>query len=447
MIRQGAGSASGVGPVQVLEVEVTGALPARTGGPVPGGQGSYAGARVLIRVHGEPVALVVTTLGPDGLSAVQLAAVLSDQALAAVNAHLVSDGVAPWPCIGAHGAQPVTCALRTAPGARTSVTIVVPTIGRREQLDACLAALLSQRDAEPFLAQGGLEIVVVDNRPHRPETREAVQSLAGSRTPVRWVAEPRTGVSYARNRGLAEAHGSLVAFVDDDTVVDEHWLGALLSAFDQHPEARCVTGLVLPSAQDTPAQHFFEQYGGFDKGFAQVVHHRDLLSGRGPIYPYLPGVYGTGASAAFDADWLREHGGFDVVLGGGRNAIGGEDIDAFLRVVLAGEILVYEPQALSWHAPHRDLDALRQQVFVYGRGLSAVLTKAALHDVAGAWGVARRLPSGLRFMLSGESGKNNGKGQDYPRDLTRRERLGFAVGPLHYLLARIVLSCRGGGRA
>jgi GT2 family glycosyltransferase len=428
------------GRVQVLEVEVTGSLPDRTGGPVQGGSGHYVGAKALIRVHGVPVALAGITLEPEGMSADQLAQVLTREVLHAVNAHLVRDAAPPWACISPDAVDVVPCAAWREPVATTTISVVIPTIGRREQLEACLDALLSQRGAEPFLEQGGLEIIVVDNRPHLPQAREVVRSLTGSSIPVRWVAEPRPGVAYARNRGLEEAHGRLVAFVDDDTVVDSRWLRAVLSAFDQAPTARCVTGLVLPSEQDTPAQHFFEQYGGFDKGFSQVVHHRDARFGHGPIYPYLPGVYGTGASAAFDADWFRAQGGFDVVLGGGARSIGGEDIEAFLRVVLAGEVLVYEPQALAWHAPHRDMDGLRRQVFVYGRGLSAVLTKAAVQDVAGAAGVARRLPSGLRFMLSGKSGKNNGKTTDYPRDLTRRERVGFLVGPFHYLLARVARS-------
>jgi cellulose synthase/poly-beta-1,6-N-acetylglucosamine synthase-like glycosyltransferase len=327
------------------------------------------------------------------------------------------------------GQLPTQCA--TTLTEVTSVSVVVPTTGR-DLLGPCLEALAAQRDVADLLTGGTFEVIVVDNAPAKPDTRLLLERFPG----VRCVPEPRPGVSYARNRGLEVCSGEVVAFVDDDTTVDPGWLRAVLLAFAGEPTAVCVTGLVLSSEQETEAQHWFEQYGGFAKGFDRVVHHRSERLGRSPLYPYLPGSFGTGANAAFRTEWLRARGGFDPALGGGSPSVGGEDIDVLLRVVLEGERLVYEPRAIAWHPPHREMEALRRQMYVYGRGLSAVLTKAALRDPRVAWDIVRRIPHGLRFLLDSRSPKNVHKTTGYPRELTYREWIGFVSGPVSYLLAR-----------
>ncbi|WP_448614643.1 glycosyltransferase [Modestobacter sp. URMC 112] len=311
------------------------------------------------------------------------------------------------------------------------MTVVVPTVGR-EALTGCLRSLLDQ-DYPDY------ELVVVDNAPS-PAARSVLDRvLAAVSDPVgrvRRVAESRAGVSYARNRGLAEATGSLVAFADDDVLVDRGWLRALVAAFDAVPGVACVTGLVLPWELETREQLWFEQYGGFAKGFHRrafdLDHHRDPHV----LYPYLPGRYGTGANIAVRTEVLRRLGGFDPALGGRRPAVGGEDLDVLLRIVLAGAVLVYEPQALVWVQPFRELRALRRQMVVYGRGLSAVIVKAALTERAVGWDVLRRLPAGLRFLLDPRSTKNAGK-NDYPVELTLRELGGVVSGPPAYLWARL----------
>jgi hypothetical protein len=196
-----------------------------------------------------------------------------------------------------------------------------------------------------------------------------------------------------------------------------------------------VTGLVLPWELETPEQLWFVQYGGFGKGFSRrafdLAEHRD----EHVLYPYLPGHYGTGASSAFRTDFLRELGGFDPALGMRRPVVGGEDIDVLLRAVLAGAVVVYEPHALLWYQPYRDYRALRRQMTIYGRGLAAVLLKAALADRGVARDVARRVPAGLRLLLDPRSTKNSGK-QDFPTDLTLRELAGVLSGPATYAWAK-----------
>jgi hypothetical protein len=80
------------------------------------------------------------------------------------------------------------------------------------------------------------------------------------------------------------------------------------------------------------------------------------------------------------------------------------------------------------------MPGLRRQMLIYGRGLTAVLTKAVFSDRRRALDILRRVPAGVSFMLSPSSAKNVGK-QDYPVELARREWLGAAVGPAAYAVA------------
>src|SRR5439155_1593360 len=81
-----------------------------------------------------------------------------------------------------------------------------------------------------------------------------------------------------------------------------------------------------------------------------------------PLFPYSVGKFGSGASAAFDPTALRAIGGFDTALGPATPALGGEDLDAFLQIILAGHRLVYEPRSLVRHHHRREYAELRRNV-------------------------------------------------------------------------------------
>jgi glycosyltransferase involved in cell wall biosynthesis len=423
---------------QVVDVEVAEPAPGSPRGTlltVNGDPVVVGAVTALVRVHGSPVARVEVDL-TEGVDDAAVLAAAWPQVADAVAEHLRADGLTV-PADGSLHRPPVLADLTACtawlpvPEPAPRVTVVVPTVGR-DDLALCVDSLLAQD-------YGDFEVVVADNSPS-PERRAVLDRVLAERSDpqgrLRRVREPRPGVSFARNRGLAAATGSLVAFVDDDVLVDPRWLRALVAAFDVAPDVACVTGLVLPWELETTEQLWFEQYGGFGKGFRRRVF--DLTDNRGDsvLYPYLPGQYGTGANLAFRTEFIRELGGFDPSLGGRRPVVGGEDIDVLLRTVLSGARLVYEPQAMLWYQPYREYQAMQRQMVIYGRGLSAVVVKAMLADRAVAVDIARRLPAGLRFLLDPGSGKNSGK-QDYPADLTRRELAGVVSGPFAYAWARL----------
>jgi GT2 family glycosyltransferase len=419
-------------PIRVMELELSESIPDLTSTPSRNGM-QYRQALVLVRLHREPIGLLPLDLPSAELPARQLADVVWGQFHEQIDRHLRADGQPP-----AQGLPTAGLPQREAPCAREHgfasgdaalVSVVVTTCDRPIQLLRTLDSLLLQ-------TYPAFELIVVDNRPGTALTRDAVSQRYGDDSRVRYVAEHQVGLSAARNAGLAHAHGEIVAFTDDDVMVDRHWLSSLAHAFLQDKDVACVTGLILPLELETTAQLWFEQFGGFSKGFE--ARSFDLGPNRppDPLFPYTAGRFGSGANSAFRTDKLRALGGFAVDLSAGTPAHGGEDLDAYLNIISAGYRLVYEPRALVWHPHHPDLAGLSRQIHRYGIGLSAALTRRFTASREERRQIIRRLPAGLAYALHPRSVKNIGKGSSYPTRLTILELAGMLRGPIAYGLSR-----------
>ena len=312
---------------------------------------------------------------------------------------------------------------------RNDTTVAIATRGRPERLVECLESIA----AGTVLPGGG--VVVVDNAPPDRRTEETVAAYREQGHAVRYVREDRRGLSRAHNAALDDVHTDLVAFTDDDVVVHPRWLQALTDAFDAEPAAVCVTGMIAPRELDTLPQQWVESQGVYGKGFRTRVFDNDANRPEDPMFPLTAGTLGSGANMAFRSDYLRQTGGFDVALGTGTVALGGDDLAAFYDVIHRGRRLVYEPGAIVLHPHHRDFDALRRQVYGYGAGLGAHLTRCVLSDPRTLATLLRhrrvaasRLETILRPQIDGLP--------PYPRELTRAQRRGLVTGPARYLLSR-----------
>lgn len=260
--------------------------------------------------------------------------------------------------------------LDAVPSGGPSVAVAVCTRDRPELLAECLAALI------PLHAAPG-EILVVDNAPSDDRTRQLVLSLG-----VRYEVEPCPGLDFARNRALRVAQRDVVAFVDDDTVPDRHWLASLQAVWHGHPDAGAVTGQILPYELATPAQVAFERRGGFRGGNETIRYAGDHLDGNA-IYPFAPGMFGAGANMSVRRDIALRLGAFDEALDTGPPLPGGGDIDMMHRVVRAGYPLVYDPRAVVFHRHRRDAEGLRRQYDSWGRSLMGFAVKTYRLDPGG----------------------------------------------------------------
>lgn len=386
--------------------------------------------RILVRLHGEPLGFlsVASALGDAPLA--DLAPEIQRAFGVELRAHLARDGIDPdlVPPSEGYGRWD-ECAGLSAPHWAEPITVVVCTRDRPGQLSSCLEALSA-------LDHPSLEILIVDNAPRDDQTRKVVEAARQHDPRFRYAVEPMPGLSHARNLGLAEARHDYVAFTDDDVVVDPRWLDGIARGFGRDALVGCVTGLVPAARLDTPAQQYFDQRCSWSNLLVARVY--DLMHRRGDnaLFPYSPGVFGTGANFAVDRLLVQQIGGFDTALGAGSPAGGGEDLDMFIRVLQAKRALAFEPGAIVWHAHREEDHALDEQMYDYGRGLSALISKHLL-DRRTAMEVVRRLPGGLgRLATLWRWSERSGEPQITRSRHVYAEARGMLAGPTAYRRGR-----------
>jgi GT2 family glycosyltransferase len=268
------------------------------------------------------------------------------------------------------------------------ISIVLCTFDRPKMLADALTTLLDLDYPE-------FEILVVDNNPASGLTPPVVSQISDSR--VRLVSEPRRGLARARNTGAISARNERIAFTDDDVVVDRYWLQGMADGFSAGGDVACVSGIVPSGEILSAAQDYFDRRVSWARNVTREVFSLAVPRPSEPLFPFQVARFGTGANFAVDRRVLIEIGGFDEGLGVGSHCGGGEDIDLFLRVLLAGHQLAYEPSAVVWHKHRIEFDSLRRQIVDYGTGLGAWLTKLALSPRTLPMMVRRFLP-GLRHL-------------------------------------------------
>ncbi len=416
--------------IRMLEIEISRPLPYVSAYDEQKGH-TYRRALSLVRLHTQPLGLIELHLDADGLTPLDYARQIWCALGSQITAHLREDGL---PAVTALQ----ECGIATTDTPRCVqhrerflahaplVSVIIPTSNRTDRLAVCLDSLLASR-------YPNFEIIVVDSIPKTSATADLLRDAYGALPQVRYIREDRPGSSAARNRGLTIAKGEIVAFTDDDVVVDAYWLAEMAKGFRAADNVGCVTGLIIPMELETQAQVWFEQYGGFSKGVARQIYDLGRHRPSDPLFPYNAGMFGSGNSMAFNRTVLRKVGNFDPMLGNNTPALGGVDIDAFFRIVINGYQLVYEPAAIVHHAHRRDYAGLRKQVYSFAAGTTAFQMKSILAHPRLLPGFIAIVPAGLRFILSPQSDLNKQKRRDYPEELTVLDRKGMLYGPLAYL--------------
>ncbi|MDX1419730.1 MAG: glycosyltransferase [Rubricoccaceae bacterium] len=330
------------------------------------------------------------------LPASRLATLAAEAVAPAAAAHLDGDPLADLGLVDPPDLEALDDRLALRGADAAAVSVIVCTLDRPASLARTLASLARQ-------SHPPREVLVVDNAPASGRTRPVVDGVPG----VRYVPEPRPGLSAARNAGLRAAAGPLLAFTDDDVEVHPGWVARLSAAFAD-PAVDAVTGLVLPAALETEAQLGFQRsaagFGGgyrprrFDAAFFAAAEPRGV-----PVWEV-----GAGANMAFRSRVFARHGGFDERLGAGASGCS-EDSELWYRILAEGGVCRYEPAAVVFHHHRRDLAALRRQMRAYLRGhVSALFAQ---------YGRYRHGGSLRRALLT--------LPRDYARQIARR----FAGGP------------------
>jgi GT2 family glycosyltransferase len=302
------------------------------------------------------------------------------------------------------------------------VTVVVCTAGRRAAgLRRCIASLRALNDPH-------YEIVVVDNGRVATVGADNVATVG-----CRVIHEPRPGLDRARNRGVREAAGELVAFIDDDCEADPDWLRSVRIAFADETVG-CVTGRVQAAHLDLPTERWFEEWFTFDRG---PVPRRFSAAEPGDFLAF-PGSVGTGCNMVLRRSLVVELGGFDEAIEVGTLVGGGGDLDMFTRVLDSGATVAYMPEARVAHHHRTTVPSLRQQFWGYGVAFGAVIAKSLATRPSQRMPLVRHVYRRLRYdharrlraRLRGQSG--------VPVSLVLIDAAGILDGPIALGMATVV---------
>ena len=177
--------------------------------------------------------------------------------------------------------------------------------------------------------------------------------------------------------------------------------------------------------------HLREAWGTVcERRIYDLAEHRDDSA----LYPYSGGVFGAGANFAVSRVVLKEMGAFNEALGAGTLSGGGEDLEMFMRIILGGGRIVYEPAAIVSHYHRTDLAELTRQMRAYGTGNTAALAALVLRVPRARRELPLRIVRGVfRIFTLNDRVKHN---PTLPRGLMGREVSGLLIGPWLYLKGR-----------
>jgi glycosyltransferase involved in cell wall biosynthesis len=423
---------STTGPAKIFTVDVERPFP-----DIPIGE-QYREAWAVLRRQGVPRAMVVIDLDDDAATGLQ---------------DRLRDRISQL-----KGEPDDTQVLAIPDDRLPRISIVIPTIvSRIDDLVRCLIAVEE-------LEYPDFEVVLVDNRPVRPSSDPLVQ-IAGDRPWLDVIWEPLRGISAARNAGIRRATGDVVAFTDDDVVVERNWLRAIGTRFATNPLLDAVTGLILPAELESAPQIWFERYyGGFggERSYDSLTLESDRRGGlRGAsrvlvrdsqgavierIFFFGIGGYGAGANMAFRRSSLSRIGDFDLALGTGTASRGGEDLAAMIAILWTGGQICYEPASVVYHRHRSEYSELLKQMHGFGLGFTAMLTSFALSDVQHFLTLASLIPRAMTKGLAKgvdtvrkrqpESAPDDLSPPFYPAALSWYEHRAYLSGPYAYLRSR-----------
>jgi O-antigen biosynthesis protein len=160
------------------------------------------------------------------------------------------------------------------------------------------------------------------------------------------ISTENRGLSAARNTGLGEATGEIVAYIDDDAAPDPHWLLHLVKTFEE-------TGCGAAGGPNLPVPG--------DGAVADAV----AIAPGNPTHVLISdreAEHVPGCNSAFRTEVLRQAGGFDPLF-----RVAGDDVDACWRVLDLGYRIGYSPGAMVWHHRRPSVRGYLRQQRGYGR--------------------------------------------------------------------------------
>lgn len=209
------------------------------------------------------------------------------------------------------------------------ISVVICTYNREQYIYECLSRIASNT------IQEGWEVVLINNN-STDHTAAECERFAKDFPDIhyRYFIETQQGLSFARNRGIAEAKGDWLVFLDDDAMIESDYIENLQSHLKQHPEAAAFGGKIEPLFEDgEPAW-----YSKWSMGFVSAIDRGNT------VHVFPDNKFPIGANMGIKREELDKAGLFNTELGRtGNNLLAGEEKDLFNRIRKAEGIILYFP--------------------------------------------------------------------------------------------------------
>jgi glycosyltransferase involved in cell wall biosynthesis len=237
------------------------------------------------------------------------------------------------------------------------VSVIVCTYNRAKYLLETLTHLLKQgADASSF------EVLLINNN-STDDTEEICNEFSANNPgfPFRYIVENSQGLSHARNRGIKEAKGDILTFIDDDAFAAPNFIEFIAEYFHKNESTAAIGGKIIPRYEESTPKWM-------SKYLLPLVAALDLGD---EIIPFPNGKFPIGANMSIRKEVFDKYGVFDVNLGRKGDALeGSEEKDLFFRILKSGASINYLPDAVVHHiipAKRVSQEYIRRQAIGIGK--------------------------------------------------------------------------------
>ena len=253
---------------------------------------------------------------------------------------------------------------------RPRISVIICTYNRFSSLSETLESLMQMVIPSDMI----WEIIMVDNNSN-DKTKTLVETYAKERpTLFKYIFEGRQGKSFALNTGVEAARGDILAFTDDDVLLDRNWLIAIKDAFDKYPKCRAFGGKVIARLPDRipswivkegPYWNIGGPIGHYDKGDVVRSYYEDGM--------YAP----CGANMFFSKNIFLDYGNFNESLNlWVKSTPMFEDTEFCFRLLNNKEEIFYIPNAIVYHkVPADKFRKNYSRKWYFKRGRSSAITE------------------------------------------------------------------------
>lgn len=217
------------------------------------------------------------------------------------------------------------------------LTAIICTYNRAKYIGNLLESI-----AKNDLDKNAYEIVLVDNN-CTDNTREICEAFASAHKDVnfRYVVEPEQGLSAAKNRGIKEAKGDIIVYIDDDALVDPWYLRTYAEWLSAHPDTQACGGPIEPLYETAEPAWMTPYTKALLTAWMNYGDH---------VREYPHGRYPGGGNAAYRKSVFEQVGFFNTALGRkGGNLMGSEEKDIFDKMHALNMQVLYLPEPVLHH--------------------------------------------------------------------------------------------------